>query len=281
MHMEVVAPAKDFNFDSANTSPYVTAPTTPARAAAMYALINDDVYGSRPSFSVHSTVPFDWEEKPGTPKSRFSPAAGDNNSCNDDDLDFAFAHGGHLKSSDELAPADELFKEGRIRPLKPPPRLQGMEDWSSVCSSPRSPRVIKGMWSPRRREREDEIDPFVAAMVEATRDSTELGSRSSRISKGCMIFLERDHKHCCSSNNNKRKWKLRDLLLFRSASEGRANLLKERETERERSTRGERNGSTRRGRGDHGEDAGKKTSLSYVQSLFGRLRSGGYSRQSV
>ncbi|OAY81965.1 hypothetical protein ACMD2_13418 [Ananas comosus] len=118
-------------------------------------------------------VPFDWEEKPGTPKPRFSSAAGAG--ADDDDFAFDFEARG---PPPELAAADELFDRGRIRPLKPPPRLQHLaaaDDRTSAASSPRSPR-IRALLSPRRRRPRgrgsggEEFDPFVAAMAEATKE---------------------------------------------------------------------------------------------------------------
>ncbi|XP_048573422.1 uncharacterized protein LOC125553739 [Triticum urartu] len=87
------------------------------------------------------SMAFDWEEKPGTPK----PGVGSGATATGDgeNADFAMWSGVLLDRSaqepDQLPTADELFDEGKIRPLKPPPRLL---DGGSVGSSPRSwPRL--------------------------------------------------------------------------------------------------------------------------------------------
>ncbi|XP_017699499.2 uncharacterized protein LOC103711986 [Phoenix dactylifera] len=281
--MEVVVRFQDFHFDSTSSTPYVSAPSSPkrfgdpfdlychytsapsspTRAAAIYAHFNTMSANNSlrlSSTSPPSAIPFDWEEKPGTPKAR-STAAADT----DHDFDFAFDFSGQLDEAGmppALTAADELFEEGKIRPLKPPPRLQYpvMDDRSSVTASslrsPRSPKS-KGLWSPRHRGRGgkgEEFDPFTAAMVEATRERgrerapTSLAIPSSRSRKGSRSLsplrgggggggggggffqkpLNSPPPTAATSSTNtpksggSKKWRLRDLLLFRSASEGRA-----------------------------------------------------------
>ncbi|KAG1366604.1 hypothetical protein COCNU_13G003940 [Cocos nucifera] len=273
--MEVLVPLQDFNFDSTSTTPYVSAPSSPkrfgdpfdlhchytsapsspTRAAAIYAHFNTMSTNNSlrlSSSSPSSAIPFVWEEKPGTPKA-CSPVA------STDPFDFAFDFSGQLDRAGmtpTLLTADELFEEGKIRPLKLPPRLQYpvMDDnRSSVASSPRSPRSPKpkGLCSPHHRGRGrkgEEFDPFTAAMVEATRERgrerapTAPSIASSRSRKGSRSlsplrvggggFFQKclnsppPTTATCSTNTPKsggtKKWRLRDLLLFRSASEGRA-----------------------------------------------------------
>ncbi|CAL9117543.1 unnamed protein product [Musa textilis] len=163
--MEVVAPVRDLHFASTYTSPsgsapsspkrvghhfdffhhYTSAPTSPSRASAIYSHFNAmDPLPPPPSAG---GVPFEWEETPGTPKSRGSPAKDEKG---DDAFDFAFDFG-DKEGLPMLIAADELFEEGKIRPLKPPPRLQypAADDRSRVASSPRP----RGLWSPRHRGR--------------------------------------------------------------------------------------------------------------------------------
>ncbi|KAJ6814814.1 uncharacterized protein M6B38_138390 [Iris pallida] len=258
--MEVMVPTKEFHFDSTTSTPYVSAPTSPkcfpvdpfdyychytsaptspARAAAIYAA---------------SVVPFDWEETPGTPKSRKSPAAADDDGGDDNDDEYVFEFSGHLDVlPPKLAAADELFEEGKIRPLKPPPRLY------NAASSPRSPRSPR-LWSPRHKKKSDGggIDPFAVAMAEATWErgrvrgrgadpslSSTPSSRSRKESRslspmrgefmGSLTQFSADSPSQASTSaaaapsaknrgggGSSKKWRLRDLLLFRSASEGRA-----------------------------------------------------------
>ncbi|XP_010939770.1 uncharacterized protein [Elaeis guineensis] len=279
--MEVLVPLQDFHFDSTTTTPYISAPssperfgdpfdlychytsapTSPTRAAAIYAHVNTISTNNSLRFSSSSpssAIPFDWEEKPGTPKARSSAATTGHDST--DPFDFAFDCSGQLDKAAGMTPtlltADELFEEGKIRPLKLPPRLQYpvMEDRSSVASSPRSPRSPKpkGLWSPLHRGRGrkgEEFDPFTAAMVEATtergrdRAPTSPSFASSRSRKGSRSLSPLRgggrggfFQKCLNSpppttattstttpkSGGSKKWRLRDLLLFRSASEGRA-----------------------------------------------------------
>ncbi|CAL9150120.1 uncharacterized protein LOC103992219 [Musa acuminata AAA Group] len=269
--MEVVVPVQDLHFDSACTSPYVSAPsspkllgepfdffrhytsapTSPTRASAIYARFDAVSYNdSLPPAAAASGNGFDLEEKPGTTKPRGRSTKDEQ----EDVSDFVFEFSGHLDKDGlpVLTTADELFEEGRIRPLKPPRRVthQVMEDASSVASSPRSPKQ-RGLWSPCHRGsggRGEEFEPFSAATVDVTRDR---GSEkkpnppsfsSSRRRKGWRSLspLREGGLFRTAANNTpppptvstaalktgggsgSKKWRLMDLLLFRNASEGRA-----------------------------------------------------------
>ncbi|XP_043709592.1 uncharacterized protein LOC122658626 [Telopea speciosissima] len=350
--MEVVIPAPaamDFNFDSACSTPYISAPsspkrfgdfyfsapTSPSRASAMYRDFND--------FSA-SVIPFDWEEKPGTPKSK---ASSKNNDDDDDDFAFDFS-GQHERAS---LSAEDLFDGGVIRPLKPPPRLQLGDEastWKSPVSSPRSPRspiaqgkkMIREAFSPRQKKKD--IDPFAAAIEEARKGSdrnrgrerapvslSNSGRKTTRSvsplrvsefaweeqqqqqqqqqqqenTKSTPSISKQSSSSSTSSLKGSRKWRLKDLLLFRSASEGRASekdplrkyaaLPKKQQQQEEdvknssfRSTdsSGSVSGSTSRRRGPVSthelhykanravsEDMRRKTFLPYKQGLLGCL----------
>lgn len=244
----------DFNFDSTSTSPFISAPsspqrfgtfffsapTSPARVSSFYAEFNN--FCSNPAEADHdsslsSAVPFNWEEKPGIPKAReflTSPS----NDYEDID-DFAFDFSGPLQMS-SISAADELFDGGKIKikPLKPPPGLAATSETLSP-KSPRSPtEKIKDALSPRRRKKE--FDPFAAALEQTRRESIDTTTTSStaqekqrgreRIQNSSSIRQKgtRSLSPVDSSSSTSpfssfwyRKWKLKDLLLFRSASEGR------------------------------------------------------------
>lgn len=293
MHVALPVPPVDFNFDSsACSSPYMTAPssptrfgnyffsapTSPTRASAFYSHFNDLSVENSPRLST-STIPFQWEEKPGIPKPR-ATVNGDHSQHHEEDFEFDFS--GQLEKAS--LPADELFDGGKIRPLKPPPRLQvgsnGASDLSPSSLSPRSPsprasrlsqgkKLVQEVLSPRhhRKDHRTPDDPFAAAMDEARKDEyvnleerrgrersasiRKKGSRSlSPLRVSDIIFDIQEEKAVSSStsNSNKasissayssilsamsfssrgnRKWKLKDLLLFRSASEGRATTGKD------------------------------------------------------
>ncbi|XP_062217573.1 uncharacterized protein LOC133917726 [Phragmites australis] len=221
---------------------FTSAPASPARAAAIYAQFDsvdgdgpgydkaDDGFQPRVSYStVASTVPFDWEQKPGKPKPEFTSAVATVDGGEVDDTDFDF---GVLldkaTQTQELSTADELFDEGKIRPLKPPPRLL---DGGSVGSTPRSARSV--MWSPRLRNLvgpgSSDFDPFAAALAKAP---SPLGAGSKDDEGGIESSSSPMNPHSATSptstapatnNGGRKKWRLSDLLLFRRASaKGRA-----------------------------------------------------------
>ncbi|XP_010916657.1 uncharacterized protein [Elaeis guineensis] len=229
--MEVVvpmAPGQDFHFQSASTSPYVSAPsspkpfgnpsdcyfyasapTSPSRAAAVYAHF------------------FDWEDKPSRPK----PDDDDD----DGEFDFAVGFDRQLQKkgpTTNLAAADELFENGRIRPLKPPPHLHHpiKDDTRGTTwqggGGLRSPQVVSEEKVVKDRGR-------TPSTLSTTRAGSRRGSRSLSPIRGDGDF----HKSLTSSSSSStttttttsslirsggsKKWRLKDLLLFRSASEGR------------------------------------------------------------
>ncbi|PIN20453.1 hypothetical protein CDL12_06861 [Handroanthus impetiginosus] len=252
--MEVVPPppAADFNFDSACTSPYLSAssspqrfknffysaPTSPNRLSAFYH------GGAAPSTSL-SGVPFNWEQKPGIPKeTHISTATSSNYGDAEEELedtDFAFDFSGHLERSS--LSADELFDGGKIKPLKPPPRFL-YDHPNKPLDSPKSPKKITNPFSPRKRK---DFDPFAAALEQTRKEidvekdrgreknsknssnSSKPRSKNSRsLSPFRVSDLLREEPTKSSSSYSTftsfwyKKWKIKDLLLFRSASESRA-----------------------------------------------------------
>ncbi|TKY59116.1 hypothetical protein E2542_SST16193 [Spatholobus suberectus] len=232
MEVEVVVPPVDFNFDSNCSSPFMTAPSSPQRFGNGNFFFSAPTSPTRgaPSFfhdSPSSSVPFHWEQKPGVPKP--------NGANRDEDFEFNFS--GHLDRPS--LSADELFDGGKIRPLKPPPRLQS----PSPTTSPRS-RICHA--------KKKDFDPFAEAMKETRRTgeqeqeeekkrgrervSASVGRKTSRslspLRISDIVCDSEDKGVSSSASNNKssflssipftRKWRFRDFLLFRSASEGRA-----------------------------------------------------------
>ncbi|XVF67609.1 hypothetical protein PTKIN_Ptkin10aG0135100 [Pterospermum kingtungense] len=264
MEMDVVvpAPAVDFNFDSACSSPYMTAPSSPQR------------FGTCSSNVTHcssSADPFEWEEKPtGTPKRKGFDGRGldreeeeedDQNKGDDGDgcEDFEFNFSGQLERA-SLSAADELFDCGKIRPLKPPP---GYEQFSST-PSPRSPksRAFRTGQPPQQKQEQDrksiQLKSQERGRQRSTSGSSSLSSSYNYVHKKSrslsplrvsdIMFEEEEEEESSSSQPQKttnpksyvssilsaisfskgyRKWKLKDLLLFRSASEGRATNYKD------------------------------------------------------
>ncbi|XP_022896784.1 uncharacterized protein LOC111410594 [Olea europaea var. sylvestris] len=253
MDVEVAIPlgTTDFNFDSACTSPYISVPsspqrfgtffysvpTSPDRAAAFYNEFNR---------SSPSAVPFNREEKPGIPKTQETYSSYCTREIYDDqrDTDFSFDFSGQLERVS--LSADELFDGGKIKPLKPPPCLESKP--LDFPKSPRSPKkMIKEAFSPRHRKKD--FDPFAAAIEQnrkeniqeisrgrerSTSSSRHKQTRSLSPSRVSDLLFDPDTNQEKTKNSSKaslfsslsslcyKKWKIKDLLLFRSASESRA-----------------------------------------------------------
>ncbi|OMO63174.1 hypothetical protein COLO4_32685 [Corchorus olitorius] len=167
MEMEVVVPVPptDFNFDSACSSPYMTAPSSPQRFGNFF--FSAPTSPTRVSSFYH----------------------------------FEFNFSGQLDRTS--LSAEELFDGGKIKPLKPPP---GYEQFSSTVSSPRSPRVSDIMFEPEEESSASQSGKNVVSTTDNNSPKSYVSSILSAI----------------SFSKGNRKWKLKDFLLFRSASEGRA-----------------------------------------------------------
>ncbi|GMI91188.1 hypothetical protein like AT2G26530 [Hibiscus trionum] len=355
--MEVVIPVMEFDFNSARSSPrstapstptrvgggcFFSAPTSPTRLSEFYREFDrfsamGDRQSSRRSNSL--AIPFDWEEKPGTPK---TPRGEEEKEADDFAFDFSEA----LEKTS--LSAEDLFDGGKIKPLKPPPRLQVDEynynQRSPLLSSPHSPqsplsqgrKLIREAFSPRKKK---DRDPFATA-IETSRNQTDHHSRgreraqdlsknsSRRTTRSLSPYRvsaypwEEEEKQrqnesttnkpsslnstkpsLSSSKGSSRKWSLRDIFLFRSASEGHATdkdrfrsiFFKKPEDNKNSSSKpressGSGGSRSRRKVSAHelhytankavSENMKKKTFLPYKQGILGRFAfiplSGGY-----
>ncbi|KAG2307467.1 hypothetical protein Bca52824_027215 [Brassica carinata] len=222
---------------------FLSAPTSPRRITEWYREYEED---AEQNFSDRSLIPFDWEESPGTPRKIAKKEE-------DTVDDFAFEIGDKFETRSLFA--EELFDGGKIKPLKPPPYLQ-LEDnqykFLSQVSSPRSPiahgkDIFRKAFSPRKKN--VDVDPFEVALDntrkgvgeergrERRQNSSRRAARSLspfRVSaypweeqeqrKGSFSSIQSttSPSTCVScKSSSSRKWRLKDLLLFRSASEGR------------------------------------------------------------
>ncbi|KAF8660824.1 hypothetical protein HU200_057413 [Digitaria exilis] len=229
---------------------FTSAPASPRRAAAIYAHFADgngdddeeDGFQPRGSYATGggSSVPFEWEERPGTPKRGLGAEAA---AWEDSDFEFGTVAADKAALPETLTTADELFEKGKIRPLKPQlmktgdePKVRplkpppGLLDGGSVASSPRSPAMARGagMWSPRRRSRVGsgvDFDPFAAALLEATKAPSPLGGKEEAnggggVAPGSPAKKVATRPAASRSGAGWRRWRLSDLLLFRSSSDG-------------------------------------------------------------
>ncbi|KAG2646861.1 uncharacterized protein LOC120694507 [Panicum virgatum] len=156
-----------------------------------------------------------------------SPGAGGDEAT----FDFTLGFSGQLQEATPiLADADELFEGGRIRPLNTPhPSILMFDDTSST--GPRSPRragdqaealergrsgrpaaAPASAASSRSRRATRSLSPFRGGGggggIEDDEDPSSPPSPRTSMTRGC--------------GSGSKKWRLKDLFLFRSASEGRA-----------------------------------------------------------
>ncbi|KAK6939563.1 Protein of unknown function DUF1645, plant [Dillenia turbinata] len=246
--MEIIIPTStssmDFDFNSARSTPYMSAPSTPRRfrdyffSAPTSPNTVSEFYRHFDEFSVmsndesSSSIPYSWEETPGTPQTSRK------NSIRAED-DFAFDLSSGLDRA--FLSAEELFDGGKIKPLKPP--LGSTFDRCSLRSSPNSstspnsPKQNKGviaqdirgrqrvssLSSSRSRRAARSLSPLrVSAYPWEEQEEHRPQQHSSKSSSTSKPSSSSASPSAITSSASKRKWRLKDFLLFRSASEGRA-----------------------------------------------------------
>lgn len=169
----------DFNFDSACTSPYISAPSSPQH------------FGTTTTTNFFFSAP--------TSPTRISALYGETKVFHDSDgdtdtNDFAFEFSGHEYEQNSLVQAaDELFDGGKIKPL--------------INSS-----IEKNKIKPNSEAKEVKLSPMRVSDLLSIDDNDEnIDAEKTESSVSSLISLWN------------RTWKLKDLLLFRSASESRAS----------------------------------------------------------
>jgi hypothetical protein len=224
--------------------PYVMAPSAPCspRTAAMAGADHLPAYCY--FFSSAPTSP----SRASCNCNPASPPGGDEAAST---FDFTLGFSGQLQeATPTLAAADELFEGGRIRPLNAPhpsilrvddaassgsaggtrcsPRRAGgadrqaeaapLERGRSGCRPSSAAAAAPSSSRSRSRRATRSLSPFrggggldaAAAADDVDDESPPPSPRSSSMMRGC------------GSGSGSRKWRLKDLFLFRSASEGRA-----------------------------------------------------------
>ncbi|KAF9602329.1 hypothetical protein IFM89_026502 [Coptis chinensis] len=168
----------DFNFDSACSTPFISAPaspkpfgelyfsapTSPTRISAIYRDFNNISFVQRTSCDGSS---LDWQEKIGT-----EPKSNDTHRCTNED--FAFDFSGQLDKTSLTA--DELFDGGKIRPLEIPSRSQ--TETQNNSPFPHRQKEERG------RGRERVVDVLRGTKQKRNRDGYEDGNTAS--SKVCL-----------------------------------------------------------------------------------------------
>ncbi|CAL5213188.1 unnamed protein product [Lathyrus oleraceus] len=218
MEVEVLSPVTppEFNFDSNCSSPYITAPSSPQRFA-------NNFFFSAPTSPTRISPLF--PQSPLPFHTDTNPNHNNNYSFGNDD-DFQFDFTPNLPRA-SLSAADELFDDGKIRPLKPPP--------------PTSPRTRKNKTvhgekafvkeTPRNEEEKRGRERLTSSGRKGSRSLSPLrvsdivyNSEEKDVSDSVSVSSSTSNmKSFLSFTKGYRKWKIRDFLLFRSASEGRAD----------------------------------------------------------
>ncbi|CAI0465289.1 unnamed protein product [Linum tenue] len=220
--MEVIIPSSPgggmgFDFNDARPLPFLSAPASPRRFGDL--TLSAPTSPGRVAEFYRSFENFS-EEKPGTPKSPKKLP-----SFNDQDFAFDFSADSEMSS----LTADELFDDGKIRPLKLPPRMQVEEIKSPLVHSPRSPRspIEQGKRIINRRGAARSLSPYRVSQYPWEEEERQFQQQQhpqpepehnlQPVSSAAPAAAAQG-----TGKSSSRKWRLRDLLLFRSASEGRA-----------------------------------------------------------
>ncbi|XP_023754700.1 uncharacterized protein LOC111903155 [Lactuca sativa] len=212
----------DFNFDSTSTSPYATAPSSPK-------ILLSSFFYSAPTSPV-GVSPMDPEAADDFQSTEpFESCDENHEQKNSDyyeegyDTDFAFDFSGQLERP-LISAADELFYGGKIKPLDPQPLLQSSKD----LTLPRSPKLYPVNYKKKYSE------PFSNALNQSPRGrertiTTTRNKTSQSLSPMRVSDILLDHQKVSSTNQSSpfgfmwyNKWNLKNLLLFRSTSEGSA-----------------------------------------------------------
>ncbi|KAD4179186.1 hypothetical protein E3N88_27777 [Mikania micrantha] len=183
-------PAAEFNFDSTSTSPYATAPSSPKILF--------------PKFYKSPINPEDLR-LPDPLESSGATHVQNEEDVDQGNMDFAFDFSGQLEPP-SISDADELFDAGKIKPLKPP-----NETLTSSTAVPK--RNINQETFQRGREFRERST--TGHMVLPMRVSDEEQKQVSTIQSSLFGFTWYN------------KWNLKNLLLFRSTSEGSAVITKD------------------------------------------------------
>ncbi|KAL4272417.1 hypothetical protein GQ457_13G020070 [Hibiscus cannabinus] len=281
--MEVVIsslPVMDFDFNSARSSPVSTAPSTPRRFG--------DCSISAPSSPTRLFEFYQEFDRYDRESSRpESPRSTARDHVADEGDDFAFDFSVDLEKTSRSA--EELFDGGKIKPLK----VDEHDQRSPLLSSPKSPRE-----QGRGRERVQDftlrnssrratrsLSPYRVSDNLWEDDEPHKPTSSKQSSASASALNSKPSFSSTSSKSSSRKWRLRDLLLFRSASEGRASdkdpLRKYSATSFKKAEENKNSGGSTRKVSAHelhyttnkavSDNMKKKTFLPYKQGILGRL----------
>ncbi|CAN6979634.1 unnamed protein product [Brassica oleracea var. botrytis] len=248
--MRLTAPSSQRKF----TGGFLSAPTSPQRITEWYREYEEE---AKRNFSERSLMPFDWEENPCSPRKITDNEEEDTV----DDFAFEIGDKSETRSlfAEELFDGGKI-KPLKPPPYLQLDNQQFHYKFSSPDSSPRSPiahgkDILRKAFPPRKKP--TDVDPFEVAIdnirkgVGEERGRERLQNPGRRATRSLSPFRvsaypweEQEQREvqgheqrkasfssipstssstCVSCKlSSSKKWRLKDLLLFRSASEGRA-----------------------------------------------------------
>ncbi|KAJ0232466.1 AR781 [Hirschfeldia incana] len=234
----------------------LSAPTSPRRITEWYGEYEEK---AKRDFSDRYLIPFDWEETPGTPR---KIAKNEEDTVNDDfafeigdkfETTSLFAEelfdGGKIKPLKPppcLQLDNHQFQYKYLSPVSSPTPRSPIGHGKDILRKAFSPRkkpvdvdpfevaldnTRKGVGEERGRGRHQSssrraarsLSPFrVSAYPWEEQEQREVQGHEQR--KGSFSSIQSTSSSTCMSckSSSSKKWRLKDLLLFRSASEGRA-----------------------------------------------------------
>ncbi|TYH85438.1 hypothetical protein ES332_D02G266500v1 [Gossypium tomentosum] len=197
MEIQVITstPSMEFNFDSACSSPYMTAPSSPRRFGNfLYSVPTTPTRVS--SFCPHL-------ENDGR-----SVDGGCEGGDGGGSEDFEFNFIGQLEKTP--LSADELFDGGKIRPLKP----QQLDPFETAMEESRKRVTLLNTVHKKSKS----LSSFGVSDDIIMLETEQSSSKSQKFNAKSSVFS------IFSLPKGNKKWKLKDLLLFRSKSESRATI---------------------------------------------------------
>ncbi|XP_047149134.1 uncharacterized protein LOC124821310 [Vigna umbellata] len=224
-HSPSASPSRDpFDFNRARISPYLSAPSSPKRFGEYFCL---SAPSSPSRFFAQFDSLYDLEHRHGH-------GADHNDKTEDEDEDgFAFFVDGESKSPRS---AEELLDGGKIKPLIEDDLLDSVKSPLLPPAQPRRSSKAQGKKKEGEEEEEEDRrgrDRSVCSSSNRSRVTRSL-SPCNRVSH--YIWDEESNQaqenkegsvsdavSLSSTSKSSRKWRLRDFLLFRSASEGRGS----------------------------------------------------------
>ncbi|XWS73638.1 hypothetical protein CRYUN_Cryun02cG0145600 [Craigia yunnanensis] len=133
-----------------------------------------------------------------------------------------------------MAFADDLFSDGKVMPLKPPPRLQYPNDkkfdkQSLTLSSPRSPTGVLRLPFHRRSLWNDDFDPFMVALENVKEEKVGKSQANHRRARSMSPFREISQKETNELSGSSRQ-QINQMGLILPTQQSEPNLNKRMES---------------------------------------------------